>query len=307
MATGTLAAIFDHLSTIKVRAESALKAGDLATYRGAVGDYAAYRPTCMAPVTESCATVVEGIRCEWLLPEDAIPGARLLYIHGGAWMAGGLDSHRALASRIAAESGIATLTLDYRLAPEHPFPAGLEDCLNVYRWMIEHGPDGGGPAERLFIAGDSAGGNLTLSTLLVLKEFPDLLPDAAVVLSPATDMTGSGASCETRREVDPVIDHGRSGGLAKSYYPGHEATEPLVSPLFGDLEGLPPMLVQVGDAETLLDDSVMFAAKALDAGVDVTLEVWDEMPHVWQLFAPILPEANAAIESIGAYLRAFAD
>jgi acetyl esterase/lipase len=302
MSTSTLEAIFDHLRSIKRRAETALQRGDWDAYRQSVADYGAFRPECMTPVTEVHRVEVDGISCEWLMPKNPIVDTRLLYIHGGAWMAGGLDSHRGLASRIAKASGIPTLTLEYRLAPEHPFPAGLEDCLSTYGWMLEHGPHGAGPCARAFIAGESAGGNLALASLLALKELPDVMPDAAVVLSPATDFTASGASCETRRDQDPVIDHGRSTGFRKSYFPGHKAEEPLISPLFADLAGLPPMLIQVGEAETLLDDSVMFAAKAADAGVDVTLEVWDEMPHVWQFFAPMLDEANAAIESIGNYL-----
>lgn len=307
MSKANLNAIFDHLRTIKVRAETALKAGDLSAYRRSVADYAAFAPESLEPVTRVRRARVDNVECEWSIPDDAHADARLLYIHGGAWMAGGLDSHRALASRIAAVSGIPTLTVDYRLAPENPFPAGLTDCLSAYRWLLENGPDGETPCGRTFIAGDSAGGNLALAALLALKGLPQSMPDAAVVLSPATDFTASGASCETRRDRDPVIDHGRSAGFQRAYFLGHSAKEPLISPLFGDLDGLPPLLIQVGDAETLLDDSVMFAAKALDAGVEVTLEVWDDMPHVWQFFAPILPEANAAIESIGAFLAERAD
>lgn len=307
MGKSTLEQIFDHLRGIKRRAEAALKSNDWIAYRQAVADYGAFRPECMTPVTEVHRVDFGDIECEWLIPAEPAEDARLLYIHGGAWMAGGLDSHRGLASRIAEASGIPTLTLDYRLAPEHPFPAGLEDCLSIYGWMLENGPHGADPCGRALIAGDSAGGNLALASLLALKALPEVMPDAAVVLSPATDFTASGASCETRRDRDPVIDHGRSTGFRALYYPGHMPREPLISPLFGDLSELPPLLIQVGDAETLLDDSVMFAAKAKDAGVDVLLEVWDDMPHVWQFFAPVLPESNAAIESIGRFLRNHAD
>jgi epsilon-lactone hydrolase len=300
-------AIFDHLRTVKQRAESALKRGDWNGYREAVGDYGAFRPECMTPVTEVHRVRVETMEAEWLIPSEPLDDARMVYVHGGAWMAGGLDSHRGLVSRIAEASGIPTLAIEYRLAPEHPFPAALEDCLSAYGWLLENGPNGSDPCGRAFLAGDSAGGNLALASLLALKELPDALPDAAVVLSPATDFTASGASVETRRAVDPVIDHSRTPGMQRLYCPGHRANEPLISPLFGDLAGLPPLLIQAGDAETLLDDSVLFAARAREAGVDVALEVWDEMPHVWQFFAPVLAESTAAIASIARFLRAHAE
>lgn len=300
-------AIFDHLRAVKRRSESALKRGDWNGYREAVGEYGAFRPECMTPVTEVHRVRVETMDAEWLIPSEPLDDARLLYIHGGAWMAGGLDSHRGLVSRIAEASGIPTLTIDYRLAPEHPFPAGLEDCVSAYGWLLENGPHGAGPCGRAFIAGDSAGGNLALASLLVLKGVPEALPDAAVALSPATDFTASGASVETRRAVDPVIDHSRTPGMQRLYCPGHGAKEPLISPLFGELAGLPPLLIQAGDAETLLDDSVMFAARASEAGVAATLEVWDGMPHVWQFFAPVLAESTAAITSIVRFLRGYAE
>lgn len=303
MAQTRLDQIFDHLRAVKSRAESALEGGDWTGYRRAVGDFGAFRPECMTAVTEVQRADIDGLAAEWLIPSRPNGDARLLYIHGGAWMAGSLDSHRGLASRIAEASGLPTLTIDYRLAPEHPFPAGLEDCLSAYSWMLENGPDGEAGCSRSFVAGDSAGGNLTLAALLALEAFPEAMPDAAAAISPATDLTGGGASVQTRRDRDPIIDHSRTPGMGRLYCPKHRLNEPLISPLFGGLEGLPPLLVQVGDAETLLDDSVRFVDRARKAGVDATLEVWERMPHVWHAFAPVLAESNAAIESLGRFLR----
>jgi acetyl esterase/lipase len=249
---------------------------------------------------------VGGVPCEWLLAKGADPDRRLLYIHGGGWTAGGLDSHRPLSARISAATGCAVLAVDYRLAPEHPFPAGLDDCIATYRWLRENGPNGAAPARSLFVAGDSAGGNLTLVLLLASKQRGLPLPNAAVPISPATDFLGQGESWRTREEREPIIRGGADGirMLSQVYLQGRAKPEdPLASPLYGDFRGLPPLLFHVGDAEVLLDDSTRAAEKAKQAAVDVTLEVWPDMPHVWHAFAPFLPEASQAIERIGAFVR----
>jgi monoterpene epsilon-lactone hydrolase len=248
--------------------------------------------------------VVGGRDCEWLLPDDFDPARRMLYIHGGSWMKGSLDSHRSLAARIARATKCCVLAVDYRLAPEDPFPAGLEDCITAFRWLLDNAPTGPGESRFTLIAGDSAGGNLALASLLSLRDRGAPLPDGAIVMSPATDFLCRGESMQTRAGVDPLLTADSVPKCAAVYLRhGEDLADPLVSPLYGDLAGLPPLLIQVGDAEVLLDDSRRLADKAREAGVEVTLEVWPEMPHVFQAFAPYLPEAVEAIEHMAAFVR----
>jgi dienelactone hydrolase len=191
------------------------------------------------------------------------------------------------------------LNVAYRLAPEHPHPAAVEDAVAAVRWVYAQGF---APA-RVAIAGDSAGGGLTLATLLALRDAGDALPAAAVCISPWTDLAATGESLRTKASVDPMVTEGPLREMARAYLGGKDARTPLASPLYADLRGLPPLLVQVGDAELLLDDATRLASRARDAGVDVTLEVWEEMFHVWHAFAEILPEAQRACERIAAWLE----
>jgi acetyl esterase/lipase len=223
----------------------------------------------------------------------------VLYLHGGGYCLGSLASHRALVARLSAEAKARVLSVDYRLAPEHPYPAAVDDAVAAYRWLLSEGV----AADRIAIAGDSAGGGLTLATLLALKDAGDALPAAAVPLSPWTDLEGTGESVRTRAAVDLMIQADRLKESADLYANGVDLREPRLSPLHGDYTGLPPLLIQVGDAEVLLDDATRVAAIATGAGVDVTLEVWDEMPHVFQAFIGILPEADKAVARIGEWVR----
>ena len=240
-----------------------------------------------------------GVSAQWI----SAPGARddrvLLYLHGGGYVIGSVHSHRDLIARLSAASGCRVLGLDYRLAPEHPFPAPVEDATAAYRWLLDQGV---APAQ-IAIAGDSAGGGLTAATLLSLRDAGTPLPAAAVMLSPWVDLEGEGASMKTRADVDPMVKRELVLGMAETYLAGGDPRQPLAAPLHAALEGLPPLLIHVGDHETLLDDSVRFAEKARVAGVDVTLEVWGEMVHVWHLFADELPQAQRAIERVGEFLR----
>ncbi len=306
MASRQLEQVIAHLRGLAASAAEAGASGDIAANRRIVDGYGDVHPSVRDFEAEVRPLRIEGVPCEWLLAAGADPDRRLLYIHGGGWTSGGLDSHRPLSARLSAATGCAVLAVDYRLAPENVFPAGLDDCVTTYAWLRENAPAGPGPAQSVFVAGDSAGGNLTLALLLALKQRDLPLPNAAVPISPATDFLATGASYRTRAERDPILTMGPEGirGLAAIYLQGNAKPEdPLVSPLYGDPAGLPPLLFHVGDAEILLDDSTMMAEKARAAGVDVTLHVWPEMPHVWHAFAPFLPEANEAIAEIGAFVR----
>lgn len=243
---------------------------------------------------------LQGTPAEWLRPEGSDDEQTLVYYHGGGYVMGSLSTHRHMVGDMAKASGWRTLTLDYRLAPENPYPAGLEDSLKAYRWLLENGCD----PSKIILSGDSAGGGMTLAVLLSLRDAGDPLPAAAVLLSPWTDITGSGESMKTKRDEDPVLRAGGTDNTASWYAGDKDHTDPLISPLFADLAGLPPMLIQVGTAEILLDDSTRLAEKAKAAGVEVDLDVWDEMIHVWQWYSQWIPEGQEAIERMAAYMEA---
>jgi len=251
-----------------------------------------------APVT--CERVsAGGVDGEWISPADAPEDKAILYFHGGGFRIGSIASHRDLMAQIAVASGCRVLAINYRLAPEHRFPAALDDALAAYDWMIGRGLQ---PADIAF-AGDSAGGNLVLATMLALREAGRPLPAAAALMSPWTDLAATGVSYVTRAEADPIHQRQMILALAKNYLGGEgDPRDPLVSPLYADLEGLPPLMIQVGDRETVLDDSVMLVDKARAAGVDVELQVWDGMIHVFQMFGAELPEAHRAIADIAGFL-----
>ena len=241
----------------------------------------------------------------WFVPENHDGQRRLLYIHGGSWMSGSIKGWAAFMARLAQASDCAILFIDYSLMPEAPFPAGLNDCLDAYLWLKDNSPVSNSKADSLFIAGDSAGGNLTLACLLALKNKNLPLPDKALAISPCTDLTASGESMVSRQDQDPIINPLGIPLLAQAYLINstEDVTSPLVSPLFGDLRGLPPLMLQTGEAEVLLDDTLRFAEKAKRAGVDVELDTWPNMPHVFQGFAPFLPQATEAIERIGTFFK----
>jgi len=243
---------------------------------------------------------VDGIPAEWIAPEGGATDRAVLYLHGGGYVAGSIDSHRNLTGNLARAMGCRVLALHYRLAPEHPHPAPVEDAVTAYRWMLAQGLK----ADHLVIAGDSAGGGLTLATLIALRDGGDPLPAAAVGISPWVDMESTGASAVTRAEADPMISKDMLLQIAALFLgPDGDPRHPLASPLHAELHGLPPLLIQVGDAEVLLDDSTRFAEKATAAGVEVTLEVWPEMIHVWHASAGFVPEADQAIARIAEYSR----
>lgn len=242
---------------------------------------------------------VNGLDAEWLHPKGAPDGKVLLYLHGGAYMVGSCQTHRQLVSHIARAAGINALVPEYRLAPEYPFPAAIEDAVGVYRSLLA---DGISP-EDIFVAGDSAGGGLTVAMLLSLRHAADPMPAAAVLLSPFLDVTASGESATTRAAADPWFDANDIDVVARNYCADeNELRSPLVSPVFANVAGLPPMYIQVGDDEILLSDSTRFADKIREAGGEVELEIWPEMWHVFQLFIGKMPESRQAIRKIGAYI-----
>ncbi len=234
---------------------------------------------------------------EWLIPRGASRQV-IYYLHGGGFVMGSPGTHRPMVQRIAQAAGARALQIDYRLAPEHPFPAALEDSLAGYRWLLAHGVR---PSE-IVIAGDSAGGNLTLATLLALRDGGEPFPAGAVCLSPVTDHTRDGESHQSRGAEEALISGSFCRAVSQMYLGDQDPRTPLASPLFADLRGLPPILLHVGTHELLLDDSREFAAKAKAAGVEVTLRVWDGLWHVFPSFVS-LPESRQLFQETGAFVR----
>jgi monoterpene epsilon-lactone hydrolase len=245
------------------------------------------------------AVSANGVPAEWITAPGADAGRNLLYLHGGGYTIGSIKTHRCLAGWISRAAHARVLIIDYRLAPEHPFPAAVEDSLAAYRFML----DNGAQPSRAAIAGDSAGGGLAVAALLAIRDAKLPLPAAAACLSPWVDMEGSGESMKTNADVDPMVASSNLADMANAYLAGKDPRTPLASPLYADLRGLPPMLIQVGTAEVLFDDSRRLAERARQAGVEVSYEPWEHMIHVWQIFVPMLDEAKQAVERIGGFIR----
>lgn len=236
---------------------------------------------------------------EWISTHNTASQQVLLYLHGGGYSAGSCVTHRELAARMCLASGARVFVLHYRLAPEHSFPAAVEDAAAGYRWLLAQGIE----PQHIVIGGDSAGGGLALATMLWLRAHEIALPVAGVLLSPWVDLALRGASMQTRAALDPVTSVDALRYAAAWYVGNQDLMQPLASPLYGDLHDLPPLLIQVGDHEVLLDDATRLAERATQAGVKVTLEIWDEMWHVWHASAEVLPEGRQAIERIGVFMR----
>ncbi len=226
----------------------------------------------------------------------------ILYTVGGGYVSGSCNDHRALVAKITQGSGVTTLLFDHRLAPEDPFPAALDDAVTAYRWLLAQGI----APSNIVIAGDSAGGGLCLATLLALRDQNTPLPAAAAVLSPWTDLVLTGESYRTK--LNASIDPPGMSVVCSKYYVGeNDPRHPWISPLYGGLRGLPALFICVGTNETMLDDSTRFAEKALAAGVDVTLSVWEGMVHCFPLMAPLFPEATQALDEICTFIRTHLD
>jgi monoterpene epsilon-lactone hydrolase len=241
---------------------------------------------------------IDGIQAEWLIPLGADEKV-ILYLHGGGYVTGSIEDHRMMCGLLANAATAKVLIPEYRLAPENPFPAAVDDALKVYQWLLERGIS----FADIIIAGDSAGGGLSVATVLALKDKSASLPAAVLCLSPWADLTLKGRSHITKAKAEAVLRKEVLHEWALCYTDESNLTNPLVSPVYGDFHGFPPLLIQVGSEEILLDDSLMLTEKAKAAGVDVTLKIWDGMWHVWQALGDLIPENKKTFEEIGQFVQ----
>jgi len=256
----------------------------------------------MAPIADGVArrnSEICGLNVAWLTPDLAVPGKLLLYWHGGGYVMGSSKSHAPIVSHIARAARVTALIPEYRLAPEHPYPAAIDDAVWVYRALLA---DGYKPAD-IVVAGDSAGGGLTVAMLATLRDAGDPLPDAVFLMSPWLDLSGQGESMISRKDHDPWFDPEHLPHVIEHYCDQTRLRDPLVSPVYADASDLPPTLIQVGEDEILLSDSERFAANMRAAGRPVELDVWPGMWHVWQMFIGLMPESRRAVDKIGKFIR----
>jgi len=245
------------------------------------------------------ALQIDDIYTEWVAPPDADDQHVILCFHGGGYVSGSVAIHKLLCVSLVRVTEMRILLPEYRLAPENPFPAALEDALSAYHWLLEKGFE----PENIIIAGDSAGGGLALATTLALRDAEEALPAAVVCLSPWADLALAGASYQTKAKTDPILSMKKLHHWALCYTDEDNLSNPLVSPVYADYQGFPPILIHVGSEEIMLDDAVQVAEKAKAVGVDVTLNVWPGMWHVWHATGPWLPEAREALAEIGQFVR----
>ena len=292
MASEQLATVIDML-----RAAPMTAGDDALSMRAAMA-----AATAGAPPPEG-ATVVAvdagGVPAEWTDADGVANDAAFVYLHGGGYIMGNLDSHRQLVANLSRAAGIRALSVDYGLGPEQPFPRAVDDAVRAYGFVLDRGI----APERVIVAGDSAGGGLTAATLVALRDRGLPRPAGGVMISPWVDLALEGETMDALEARDPMVSRKLLEICRAAYLGDANPKSPLASPLFADLSGLPPVLVHVGTAETLLDDARRFAAAARDAGTEVVLEEWDEMIHVWHTFAAMLPEGAQAIDRIGAFVK----
>ena len=246
------------------------------------------------------STTLGGVRCDWLTPRGARTDRAILYFHGGGYVGGSARSMRALAAWVAASAGTRVCAVEYRLAPEHPFPAALDDAMAVYGAVLAAGV----PAAKLGLLGDSAGGGLAVAAMLAARDRGLPCPAAAALISPWLDLPATGGSRDANAASDDVLALRHGAALVAAYAGTHDPAHPYLSPLRGDLRGLPPMLVQVSTSEILLDDALALEGPGRAAGVEVTCDRWVGLPHDWQAAVPFAPEARAAVRALGAFLDA---
>lgn len=244
------------------------------------------------------AVTIGSTNAEWIKTPGASAENVLLYFHGGGYVIGSVNSHRELIARLSRATGLSALALDYRRAPEHPFPDAVEDATAAYRWLLASGVR----SNRIVIGGDSAGGGLVIASLVSLRDSGQELPACGFCISPWVDLEAIGESYIARAMMDPMCHREGILNLAKTYLAGQDPRTPLASPLHANLRGLPPLLIHVGEAETLYDDSASITARARKEGVEVVLKEWKDMPHVFQLFAPSFLESKQSLEEIGSFV-----
>ena len=240
-----------------------------------------------------------GVKCEWTTTPDASTAKAVLFLHGGGYVIGSLDSHRHLVAEIGRTARARALAVDYRLAPEHPFPAAVDDALAAYRFLLSSGIQPGSIA----IAGDSAGGGLVVAAMLSIRDAGLPQPACGWPISPWVDMEAAGGSMASKAATDPTVQKAGILDMAKHYLAGANPRHPLAAPIYADLRGLAPLLIQVGSAETLLDDAIRLAQVAGEADVAVDLQVWPEMIHVWHTYHPQLAAGRRAIAAGGEFIR----
>ena len=266
---------------------------DRISYERLVQDYPILENTDLEPIGAG------GVPALWITAPNANRNRAILYFHGGGFVIGSNRTHSTMLSYLSRDAATRVLGLDYRLAPENPFPAQLEDAIASYRWLLSQGFQ----PENIVIAGDSAGGGLTISALVALRYLGEPLPAAGICISPWVDLQATGKTYESNASVDPSVSRDRTLNMAKVVLAGKNPSAPFASPLHADLSGLPPLLVQVGSVEVLVDDSKMLVEKAKAHDVKADLEIWEYMTHVWHQHAPFLPEALDAIQSIGSFVK----
>lgn len=296
--TALLNGMFEHLATPPDAADPIEAARKHADFYGR-GEASAGLALCR------CKSVLIGqISGEWLVPPDAVLGHRLVHLHGGGWIAGSLASHRAMLAEMAVATKTTVLAIDYRLAPEAPFPAGLIDCVAAIAFAAETGPEGGTPAERLYVSGDSAGGNLAAASIIQIGRKGGRLPDRLVLMSPflATSALPARLGCPTR---DPVVSIEGMQHVRSVYAASAAPDDSLVEPLLGkpsELALFPPTLIQVSSAETLRDHAIAFADALWAADVEARLSIWPGLPHVWQIFVATSSDSRGALNEVALFL-----
>ncbi len=306
--TQKLQVVKDHLDQLDkdVKHQMSLGSSDLKTVIGSYNQEFIKVDSSIQEIPKNTIikseTIFDDVECEWIYSPDAQVDHRILYIHGGSWCNSEIESYRPFAARVSKASGSCVLLVNYRVAPEHPFPAGLSDCLASYTKMLVAGPKGAGEATKTFIAGDSTGANMALALLFLLRERQILLPSAVVLLSPITNCDFIDKSSNSHAFYrHPVLQECFSKYLLQ---PSDKAKS-LTSPVNGDLNGFPDMLIQVSELETIFDDVLAFVDKAKKSNVKVQLQTWADVPHGFQRFTPFLPQANEALNELGKFIKLY--
>lgn len=289
--TRILSAVFRHL-----RARPTIESIGIESYRSLLEkSAAAFKPD---PSVTYDAFDIHTVSAQWLTPPDAAPDITLMHVHGGGYIAGSIRSHREMASRIAVAAGARLLLFNYRLAPEYPFPAGLNDVKTVYQWLLGHTDAG----HDIFIIGDSAGGGLSCALFPFIRRENLRMPDGCILISPWVDLKCTGASHMDNKEKDPMLSQRILKKTAR-LYTDKDLSDPLISPINHEFGKICPVLIQAGENEVLIDDARRLAEKLKNSGTRAELEIWNGMFHVWHYFAKYLPEGRDAIQSIGNFIR----